>query len=46
MDIQRNAGLHLLLTVAAFIGCSVSVLGATAPAIAFTAAEAAEQGRA
>lgn len=43
MDIQRKAGLNLLLIVAAFMGCSVSVLSATGPAIAMSAAPFAEQ---
>lgn len=47
MDIQRKAGLHLLLTVAAVLGCSASVLSATGPAIQLSAAPAvAEQVRA
>jgi|GEM_PF-2743389 len=46
MDNQRNAGLHLLLTVAAVLGCAASVLSATGPAIHLSAAPAAvEQGR-
>lgn len=46
MDIQRKAGVHLLLTVAAVFGCAASVLGATGPAIQLSAAPAAiEQAR-
>jgi hypothetical protein len=40
MDIQRKAGLNLLLIVAAAIGCSVSVLSGTVAAIEYSAAEA------
>jgi hypothetical protein len=47
MDIQRKAGLHLLLSVAAVLGCAASVLSATGPAIHFAGAPAAlEQARA
>ena len=47
MNIQRKAGLHLLLSVAAFLGCSASVLSATGPAIHFADAPALiEQARA
>ena len=46
MDIQRKAGLHLLLSVAAVLGCAASVLSATGPAIQLGAAPAAaEQAR-
>ena len=37
MDIQRKAGLHLLLIVAAALGCSASVLSGTVAAIQYTA---------
>jgi hypothetical protein len=40
MLIQRKAGLHLLLTVAAAIGCSASVLSGTVAAIHYSAAPA------
>lgn len=46
MNIQRKAGLHLLLGVAAVLGSAASVLSATAPAINFAAPAALEQGRA
>ena len=36
MDIQRKAGLHLLLIVAAALGCSASVLSGTVAAIQYT----------
>ena len=46
MDIQRKAGVHLLLTVAAVLGCAASVLSATGPAIQLSGAPAAvEQAR-
>jgi hypothetical protein len=37
MDIQRKAGLHLLLIVAAALGCSASLLSGTVAAIQYTA---------
>jgi len=40
MDIQRKAGLNLLLIVAAAIGCSFSVMTGTVAAIEYSAAEA------
>jgi hypothetical protein len=42
MDIQRKAGLHLLLIVAAALGCSVSVMSGTVAAIEQSAAQVAE----
>ena len=36
MDIQRKAGLHLLLIVAAALGCSASVLSGTVAAIQYS----------
>lgn len=44
MAINRHTGLHLLLIVAAFIGCGTSVLSATGPAIDYAGARA-EQAR-
>ena len=38
MAIHRQAGLKLLLIVAAALGCSLSVLSATGPAIDYSAA--------
>jgi len=47
MDIHRKAGLHLLLIVAAALGCSASVLSGTVAAINYSAATAiTEQARA
>lgn len=47
MDIQRKAGLHLLLIVAAALGCSASVLSGTVAALQLSAATAiAEQAEA
>ena len=40
MDIHRKAGLHLLLTVAAALGCSASVLSGTVAALQYSAATA------
>ena len=40
MTIQRKAGLHLVLIVAAALGCSVSVMSGTVAALQYTAAEA------
>ena len=40
MDIHRKAGLHLLLTVAAALGCSASVLSGTVAALQYSAAAA------
>lgn len=40
MNVQRKAGLHLLLIVAAAIGCSASVMSGTVAAIQYSAAEA------
>jgi hypothetical protein len=39
MYIQRKAGLHLVLIVAAALGCSVSVMSGTVAAIQFSAAD-------
>jgi hypothetical protein len=36
MDIQRKAGLHLLLIVAAAIGCSASILSGTVAAVQYS----------
>jgi hypothetical protein len=40
MTIQRKAGLHLVLIVAAALGCSVSVMSGTVAAIQYSAAPA------
>jgi hypothetical protein len=40
MYIQQKAGLHLVLVVAAALGCSASVLSGTVAAIQYSAAEA------
>lgn len=37
MTIQRKAGLHLVLIVAAALGCSVSVMSGTVAAIQYSA---------
>jgi hypothetical protein len=42
MDIRHKAGLHLLLIVAAALGCSASVLSGTVAAIQYAAVESAE----
>jgi hypothetical protein len=39
MYIQRKAGLHLVLIVAAALGCSVSVMSGTVAAIQLSAAD-------
>jgi hypothetical protein len=39
MYIQRKAGLHLVLIVAAALGCSVSVMSGTVAAIQYSAAD-------
>jgi hypothetical protein len=39
MYIQRKAGLHLVLLVAAALGCSVSVMNGTVAAIQYSAAD-------
>jgi hypothetical protein len=36
MDIQRKAGLHLLLIVAAALGCSASVLSGAVAAVQYS----------
>jgi hypothetical protein len=47
MDNQRKAGLHLLLSAAAVLGCAASILSATGPAIHFAdSAPIVEQSRA
>jgi hypothetical protein len=46
MDIQRKAGLHLLLIVAAALGCSASVLSGTVAAIQYTGDMAAVEAKA
>ena len=47
MSIHRKAGLHLLLIVAAALGCSASVLSGTVAALEMSAASAiAEQAQA
>lgn len=38
MTIQRKAGLHLVLIVAAALGCSVSLMSGTVAAIQYSAA--------
>lgn len=37
MTYQRGAGLHLLLTIVAALGCSAGVLSGTAAAIQYSA---------
>ena len=39
MYIQRKAGLHLVLIVAAALGCSVSVMSGAVAAIQYSAAD-------
>jgi hypothetical protein len=42
MDIQRKAGLNLLLIVAAALGCSLSLMSGTVAAIEYSAVSAAQ----